>query len=409
MNQNNFKELDEKGYTIVNNVLTQSEINECKNDMWNFAEGLTEFFNKPLNRLNHETYETWHKTFPMRGMMQMYHGVSNLQLSWNIRQNPNVVKVFSDIWKVPMEDLLVSFEGIGFGLPPEYCKGKGYYRNIDWFHVDQTKLHNYTTYQSFVTLEDIYEGDATFHCISKSHKYYDYIMRDLEKVNKTNQYKIPKEDLNFLLEFAGLKKELIKAKAGSLIIWNSKLIHCGIQPRINRPVPNIRSIVYLSYSPRIKSNNKDIQLKLKAFQNGKTTSHWAHTAITNAGNKPRLYTKEDNDNFNKIIPYSKKPILTNLGKRLAGFPNPFVTNCKNEKYDVYIGKPKKGFGGSSFANHINISNPEKAHHEYIKWIMDDKQKEFRNEVKKRLKGKILGSWESPKLCHGDILAKIANE
>jgi hypothetical protein len=30
-------------------------------------------------------------------------------------------------------------------------------------------------------------------------------------------------------------------------------------------------------------------------------------------------------------------------------------------------------------------------------------------AKRELKGKVLGCWCSPKACHGDILAKIANE
>lgn len=79
-----------------------------------------------------------------------------------------------------------------------------------------------------------------------------------------------------------------------------------------------------------------------------------------------------------------------------------VVHCKREPYDIYIGRPSKW------------GNP------FLLWEEQDRAKVLiqyenylRREVRegrlkpKQLKGKVLGCWCAPRLCHGDVLAAFA--
>jgi hypothetical protein len=81
-----------------------------------------------------------------------------------------------------------------------------------------------------------------------------------------------------------------------------------------------------------------------------------------------------------------------------------VVHCKRDKYDVYIGRP------SEWGNPFVIGKDgdrEEVVEKYAEWLLA--QPELVEKAKQELKGKVLGCWCSPKLCHGDILAEIANE
>jgi len=82
----------------------------------------------------------------------------------------------------------------------------------------------------------------------------------------------------------------------------------------------------------------------------------------------------------------------------------YVVHCKKAEYDVYIGRP--GPWGNPF--HIGEHGTrEEVVEKYAEWLLT--QPELVAKVKSDLKGKVLGCWCAPKLCHGDILAEIANE
>jgi hypothetical protein len=86
-----------------------------------------------------------------------------------------------------------------------------------------------------------------------------------------------------------------------------------------------------------------------------------------------------------------------------------VVHCKQEECDVYIGRP--GIWGNPFtylkdkktkAKYI-VSSREEAIEKYREWILT--QPHFLSRLF-QLKGKTLGCWCKPKLCHGDILIEL---
>lgn len=81
-----------------------------------------------------------------------------------------------------------------------------------------------------------------------------------------------------------------------------------------------------------------------------------------------------------------------------------VVHCKRNPYDVYIGRP------GPFGNPFEIGkdgNREEVVEKYAEWVLT--QPELLAKIRSELKGKVLGCWCAPKLCHGDIIAELANE
>lgn len=80
-----------------------------------------------------------------------------------------------------------------------------------------------------------------------------------------------------------------------------------------------------------------------------------------------------------------------------------VVHCKKENYDIYIGRP------SIWGNPFVIGKDgtrEEVIKKYRKYILNNI--ELKKQLK-YLKGKVLGCWCKPKVCHGDVLAELANK
>jgi hypothetical protein len=87
-----------------------------------------------------------------------------------------------------------------------------------------------------------------------------------------------------------------------------------------------------------------------------------------------------------------------------------VVHCKRARYDVYIGRPSKW--GNPFAvkrgtraAHI-VPTVEEALDKYEEWLRS--QPELMAALPE-LRGKVLGCWCAPGPCHGDVLARLAEE
>ncbi len=80
-----------------------------------------------------------------------------------------------------------------------------------------------------------------------------------------------------------------------------------------------------------------------------------------------------------------------------------VVHCKREPFDVYIGRPSRW--GNPFVIGKDGSRAEVIA-KYAEWIWD--QPALIDTVRE-LRGKRLGCYCAPHACHGDILARIAED
>jgi hypothetical protein len=88
----------------------------------------------------------------------------------------------------------------------------------------------------------------------------------------------------------------------------------------------------------------------------------------------------------------------------------YVVNRSKSPYDIYIGRPSKW--GCPFVfedgtlGKFRVENRFEAIMKYEEWVRS--QPKLMEEIKQELNNKVLGCFCSPKLCHGHVLAWIAN-
>lgn len=101
---------------------------------------------------------------------------------------------------------------------------------------------------------------------------------------------------------------------------------------------------------------------------------------------------------------------------------PRVVHVRRDGYDVYIGRPSKLIPPSKpdadgrWGNPFRIG-PDGSRAEVIAkfraWLKGEivvpgRTPPSREEIRRALKGKVLGCWCAPQACHGDVYLEIAN-
>ena len=82
-----------------------------------------------------------------------------------------------------------------------------------------------------------------------------------------------------------------------------------------------------------------------------------------------------------------------------------VVHCKREPYDVYIGRPSKWGNPFKLATGASDLERRRCLDKYLAWL---KQQPELMAAIPELRGKTLGCWCAPKLCHGHALALLAD-
>jgi hypothetical protein len=299
------------GAAIVPSVLDESEIKDMQNGMWSYLEHTTQNFQRPIDRNDSKTWVEYLKLYPKHSMLLQQYQVGHSQFVWNIRQNTKVVNTFSQIWSVKPEDLLTSFDGASFHFPPEETN-RGWYRQT-WYHTDQSYFRpDFECIQSWVTSYDVEEGDATLAFMESSNIYHKEF-QDVNKItDKSDWYKHSREEQEFY-EKKGCEEKRIKCKAGDMVFWDSRTIHCGTEPVRTRNKQNLRNVVYVCMKPRNEATEANLRKKRKAFDELRMTTHWPH--------KPKLFPVNPRTYGGPLpnVTPVPKPELTELGKKIAGF------------------------------------------------------------------------------------------
>ena len=308
------EKLAQYGVAIVPNVLDTHEINAMVEGMWTTLEFLTEKFEIPIKRNQIDTYASIKFLRPIETVIFQQWSIGHAQFIWNLRQNAKVAEIFATIWNVDIEDLLVSFDGASFQMPPEITKF-GFYTGEEIYHTDQSLgRNNLECIQSWITAFDVNQNDATLTFLEGSNKFHGEFARRFDIADTGDWYVVSgrKKQMDF---FTGEKKcaeKCIKCPAGSLVLWDSRTIHFGLPAQPKRADPNFRCVAYICMLPRSVSNEKEIEKKKRAFEQMMTTSHW-----------PNKITTFSTGNFlsnpkNPVQPM-QRPELNSLGYKLAGF------------------------------------------------------------------------------------------
>jgi hypothetical protein len=305
--------LEKYGVAVIPGVLDELDCGVMVDGMWDFLENASSKFDVPIKRDDKNSWKSIKHLWPMHGMLIQHWGIGQAQMSWNLRQNPEIVDIFAHIWDTKPEDLLVSFDGASFGMPPEVTN-LGWNRGNGWLHCDQSFKRNwFECVQSWVTGLDVRPGDATLTFLEGSHRHHE-AFRQAHKVEvDTNWYRLSPDELAFYTG-KGCVQRAITCPKGSLVLWDSRTIHAGLEPHKSRRQSNLRCVAYLCYMPREKTLKENVvEKRIKAFEDGRTTSHWPDR-VTLFGKKPNTYGVTL-----PTITLPKPPVLTKLGRRLVGY------------------------------------------------------------------------------------------
>ena len=301
------------GVAVVPNVLSEQEIEEMRNGMFSYLENLTQDFEVPIDRNDPKTYKEFFKILPNRGMLMQYWQIGHAQFVWNLRQNPKIAEIFAKIWYCKPEELLVSFDGASFHFPPEIAN-RGKFREF-WYHTDQSYTRpDFECIQSWVTAYDVNEGDATLVFIEGSNRYHNDFAEEFNITNTSDWNPLNDEDVLYYTEELGLTEAKIICPAGSMVFWDSRTIHCGVQSSKYRTEQNFRNVVYICMTPREKATEAVLLKKQKAVSELRMTNHWAH--------RPNLFPKYPHtygEDLPDVREITEQPELSELGKKLAGY------------------------------------------------------------------------------------------
>lgn len=307
--------LDEYGVAIIPCVLDDVECEEIVQGMWDFFEAITSSWDTPINRNDETTWSKFYDLSPLHNMLVQHYQVGHAEVSWKVRQNTKIVDIFAKFYDVPRENLLVSFDGLSFHLPFEKTKKRYTQTTSDktWYHTDQSyKRNDFECVQSWVTGLDVNQGDGTLGFLENSHKYHKSFGETHGITDSSDWYKLSDLELKYYKRM-GCEEKRIRCPKGSLCFWDSRTIHYGAQPMINREVPNLRSIVYLCYAPRSACSQNNLEKKKNAFNQMRTTNHYPC--------KPKLFPIEPRRYGGEKVETSEipPPVINALGRRLAGF------------------------------------------------------------------------------------------
>lgn len=218
--------------------------------------------------------------------------------------------LFKQLWRT--EKLLTSLDAVAIGRPPENGEEEFWSPDQSWLHCDQSAdregLH---AYQGAVYLEHCDEDDWTFEVIEGSHKHFDDFM---EKLQKMRCVKVLKEDLEWFAE-RGCHRKRVACPKGGLVLWDSRLVHANARPVKGRAHPDRwRYVVFVCMTPAAWASEKDIELKVGAYNNLHLTGHWASMGIN------VFPSKLSEGSVEAANPLEKLPDVatSELAQRLAG-------------------------------------------------------------------------------------------
>jgi len=306
------------GVAIVTNVLTEKECNSMIDGIWDYFEKKTSHWEKPISRNEKETWKKLSLLHPIYSMLHHYGDVGHAPFAWEIRQKPAILDIFSTLWECLPHELLVSFDGMSF-LPPPEMTDIGWFEDDTWFHSDQSFTRNeFECMQGWVTATDVEEGDGTLAFYEGSHRFHKAFAEAFPPKTDSDWCPLRTQEEEDFFSEKGCEIKAIQCPKGSLVLWDSRTIHCGIKPRRDRPTANTRAVQYLCYMPRrLCFSNDVLEYKQWAFENRRTTNHYPCNPTAFPKQPRELYNQTDEEEEEE----GKKEdfVLNEIGYCLAGY------------------------------------------------------------------------------------------
>lgn len=270
------------------------------------------------------TWDIIDRLYPVDGIIFQQWGLGASQTIWDVRTNHKVIDVFSKIYGT--DRLSVSYDAISFVLPAEFQDKADKWYSKDKWHFDQKlEVKEFECIQGWVNAMDTNKGDATIAVMLGSQKFHSqyeqyYFNRFGKKIDIKGDFVRIEEGADMLVEM-GCIPYRVECPKGSLVLWDSRVLHFGSKPINVREKPNYRMLAYLCYTPLslLKESKKKRKQALFTERSsngcGRTTNHWAHRPLV----------------------FPQNPSVARFGKKMPNI-NPLPQAVIAPQYEFLIGK-----------------------------------------------------------------------
>ena len=302
--------LEEHGYVVIKNALSEGEAAKTLDLLWDYLEEL----NTGIDRNDPSTWEDdrW-PTCAHGGIMPSY-GIGHSESQWYLRGIPNVKKAFAKIWE--SDDLLTSFDGVSLWRPwninPDWKTQSGQ----SWFHIDQHPISKpgKQCIQGLVNLLPTSKEIGGNVIIPGSHKFF----KDLPDEYHERLSKLPLEIDHFRFpnddpKLSSDKAVMCHMEPGDMLLWDSRTIHCSNSgTNLNQETNTlIRAASLICMMPKHLTSEDVLEQRREAVDKLISTTNWTNS-FRNADEFPLILEAEDRDKYS----WPKKPVLNEYQKSL---------------------------------------------------------------------------------------------
>jgi hypothetical protein len=186
-----------------------------------------------------------------------------------------------------------------------------------WLHLDQDRLSELSDShdprvlscaQGLVALTDSGPEDGGLVLVERSHEAFaGYLTR--HPADGYGWFRVDISDP----ELAALPIVKVCASAGSLVLWDSRVVHANCPPSASR---GPRMCVYVSMQPRAHANAKELAKRVRLFEAGRQTGHWT------AGHLLKATSRHPMTRGGPIVMPERPfcvPTLSAFAKKLVGY------------------------------------------------------------------------------------------
>lgn len=267
--------LDKYGYVVVNLQVEPKILDEIKDSLWQFLE-------KHFVGWKRQCPDTWDAKDvpgniwgPDKGIIYGG-GIGQSEFLWRIRTLKGVQEAFAKVWGD--EDLITSFDGANIFRPwntNEEVARTDRKTNGGWWHVDQgrKKSGKKCAVQGLVSLFDADSSTGGLCVMPSTQDRHEEVVQD--SLSSTDFVTVQP----YLPGFDTMERRLVCCKAGDLILWDSRTIHCNTPaPEPNGQTPDnlLRAVGYVCMTPRSFATRDVLEMRREGYSYGVTTSHWPH-------------------------------------------------------------------------------------------------------------------------------------
>eukprot|EP00419_Tripos_fusus_P003494 CAMPEP_0172672508 /NCGR_PEP_ID=MMETSP1074-20121228/11594_1 /TAXON_ID=2916 /ORGANISM="Ceratium fusus, Strain PA161109" /LENGTH=364 /DNA_ID=CAMNT_0013489711 /DNA_START=135 /DNA_END=1225 /DNA_ORIENTATION=- len=263
--------LADQGYVVISGVLNTAEVTLARSELWAAIENSS----KTVCRNDPTTWGDGWPGNPSNGLLTS--GIfAHSALLWRVRLAPKVHRAFEQVWSTSR--LLTSFDGAGAFRPLLHED----WRTLGgWFHVDQgPEKQGLHAVQGLVSLHDASGKTGSLVVVPGSHKHHVAVAARNRGQCGRDFVRIRGDD-PLLSDPKRPRPRLVSCRAGDLILWDSRTIHCNSpaledDPAVQRRHDLLRGVAYVCMTPAHWASSVVLRNRLHAAQHGVGTTHWPH-------------------------------------------------------------------------------------------------------------------------------------